>query len=307
MPWRDGSGQEAAIDHLMDRMGQGGFRPDGLLDRTLLAYPDAFGTDLAQPLAQARELVLRHGDARSRDLLSAARSPSARDQEIRRMRRILAKRPTAIEQASPALAFVGERMRVALPHAVPAGGRRLMVRIQAGLHPETLAYASATRIEPDADLLARWAALGHTAPPHSVWSCEAPGWCIVGPQISLAVEVAPNPSGFCDAMLVSQEGAARILALDRATDSDDAWRIGTVMPSGWSYLCGERTMGSSLPAMPNGAPCPATHIRVPDDDLFALCAARSFTAALRDSIWLSRRTDFRLLGGSATSNHGDNT
>jgi hypothetical protein len=58
--------------------------------------------------------------------------------------------------------------------------------------------------------------------------------------------------------------------------------------------------------MPNGAPFPAMHVRVPDDDLFALCAARSWTASLRDSIWLQRRTDFRLLGGAKTTTQGGN-
>lgn len=37
-------------------------------------------------------------------------------------------------------------------------------------------------------------------------------------------------------------------------------------------------------------PLDAAH--VPDDDLFALCAARTWTVSLRDSIWLRQRPEF---------------
>jgi len=308
MPWRDGSGQEAAIDYLMNRRVRGGGRPDGLLDRTLLAYPDAFGAELAQPLAEARALVLRDGDAHSRDILAEEQHGTSRDGEIRRTRLILARRPQAIEQAAPALVRVSERMLIALAHPVPGAAHRLAVRIQLELHPE-VAHVSASRCEPGADLLAEWAALGHTAPPHAVWTCEPPGWCIGGEELALAIEVLPNASGFSDAWHIAHSGAARALVLDRSLDpvrADPVWRAGRVMPSGWSHLCGDRTMGSSPPTMPNGAPYPATHVRVPDDDLFAACAARSWAGSLRDSVWLRRRDDFRLLAGGSTTTHGMN-
>ncbi|MEY5061257.1 MAG: hypothetical protein RIS45_1178 [Planctomycetota bacterium] len=308
MRWLETHTDEAAIDYLLRRAGAAAWRPDGLLDRSLLTYPDAFGAELAQPLSEARELVLREGDAPSRDILCAAASAVANDREIQRMRRLLAKRPTAIEQASPALVLVSERMVIAMPHAIPCSGRRISVRIQTPLHPE-VGYASATRCEAGAELLAEWTALGYSAPPHAVWTCDPPSWCIGGPDLPLAVELAPNPSGFNEAMLIAHDGAARVLALQQAigsTNAASAWRIGTVMPSGWSYLRGDRTMGSSLPTMPNGAPYPATHVRVPDDDLFAVCAARSWTGSLRDSVWLRRRNDFRLLAGGSTTTHGMN-
>jgi hypothetical protein len=36
-------------------------------------------------------------------------------------------------------------------------------------------------------------------------------------------------------------------------------------------------------------------VRVPDEDLFALCASLTWNASLRDAIWLRHRTDYRIL------------
>lgn len=67
----------------------------------------------------------------------------------------------------------------------------------------------------------------------------------------------------------------------------------TVMSSGWSYLRADRTMGSSLPSLPNGAPHPSIGLCVPDDALFAQCASLTWPASLRDSIWLRFREQIR--------------
>lgn len=287
---------EEAAEHLTHRASRDAGRPDGLLDCGLLAFAESFGTELAQPLLEARELVLRRGDPRAREMVLEAVPGAAGAREIRRLRTILANRPGASERAAPAMVCIRGQLVIALARPIPCGGRRLAVRMQIDLHPEVV-HAAAARSEPSAELLARWAALGHVDPPHSVWTCDVPSWCDA--DTSCAVEVVPNPSGFNEAMLIAHRGAGRTLVVRCASDGDGTWRPATVLPSGWSYLRGDRTMGMSSPTMPNGAPYPAMHVRIPDDDLFALCAARTWTASLRDSIWLHRRRDFRLLGGSA--------
>jgi hypothetical protein len=54
-------------------------------------------------------------------------------------------------------------------------------------------------------------------------------------------------------------------------------------------------MGSCDPSFPNGAPAIVRGIRVPDADLFALCAAKTATVTLRDAIWLRNRIELRAI------------
>ena len=277
-------------------------RPDGFLDRGLLAHPDAFGRELVQTLREARDCVLRKGDAWSQELLLEASARKV-DREITRIRCVLAGRPKREERQTPALVRVRGELTIALAYPIPCGGRRLSVRVQIDLHPDVV-YTSATRVEPDPELLARWSALGHTAPPHSTWICEPPSWCLG--HHGLAIELLPNPSGFAEAMLIAHQGAGRVLVPTHdphATCVESEWRSARVLPSGWSYLSADRTMGSSLPVLPNGAPHPVTHVRVPDDEIFARCAARTWAASLRDSIWLRRRGESAALSGTQSHTH----
>ncbi|MFM7133997.1 MAG: hypothetical protein ACKO0W_06755 [Planctomycetota bacterium] len=271
-------------------------RPDGWIERTLLAHPRAFGEDRAKALVAARECVLRDGDERSRSLLLEADRPEDAERAIARIRRILERRPDARELAAPALVhYAGGELTIALAHPIPAAGSRLAVRIQIPAHPETV-HAGARRVDASPELLLRWASLGHAQPPHSVWRCDPPTWC--HGQHDLAIEVVPNPSGFSEAMLIAASGAGRVLVTRRDHDTDTArpsLMPASVMPSGWSYLRGDRMMGMDQPFMPHGAPMPSRRVRVPDDDLFALCAAHTWAGSLRDAIWLRRRPDFRLL------------
>lgn len=269
-----------AIDILLEAR-----RPDGWLDRALLAYPDAYGDELAAVLNPTRACVMRDGDDRSKAALEPDRSSVAREREIHRVRRILAGRPGFQERTTPAFVRAGPGgILIALAQPGPQFGSTLAVRIQLELHAETV-HARAVRVERDA-----------AAASHAVWRCDVPSW-IEGPH-RMAIELAPNPTGFNEAMLIAQRGAARVLvtapcdARERASHEPTA---ASVMPSGWSYLRADRTMGSSLPYFPNGAPFTATHARVPDEDLFALCAARSWTGSLRDSLWLRDRPDYRIV------------
>ena len=288
------STHDDALTHLLDRAPD--LRPDGWIDRTLIACPREFGAELAPILIEAAACIARHGDEQSRHLASATDSPGLRNQAIARVRRILAGRPSAIERAAPALLHCGGgAMLVALAHPVPHAEHTAAMRVQLQLHPEVI-HAACERVEAPAWMLLRWHRLGHADPPRSVWRCTLPQWCAGVHR--LAVEVAPNPRCFNEAMLAAHAGAGRVLVATHnpaARDAEDAWSEAGVMPSGWSYLRGDRTMGSDRPYFPNGAPFPPTLVRVPDDDLFALCATRSWAGSLRDAVWLRDRPYYRVL------------
>lgn len=283
-----------AFTHLIDRAPE--LRPDGWIDRTLVAYPREFGAELAPILTEVADCIARHGDEQSRRLATAADPPELRDQAIARVQRILSGRPGPIERTAPALLHCGDGgMLVALAHPVPQLEHRAAIRVQLELHPEVV-HAAGERIDAPASLLLEWHRLGHAEPPRRVLHCKLPGWCAGVHR--LAVEMAPNPSCFSEAMLVAQAGVGRVLVATRNTpgrDPEDEWVEASVMPSGWSYLCGDRTMGSSRPYFPNGAPFPPAHVRVPDDDLFAICAAHTWAGSLRDAVWLRNRAYYRVL------------
>jgi hypothetical protein len=294
------------LDSAYEHVGEWPQDPERFVELGLLAYPEAFGDALVEPLSKARESVLREGDEQSRELLAALPWMYA-EVEIARIKRVLAGRPTAAESAAPALVHLGGSLVIALAHRVPCGGDALAVRAQVGAHPEILSMR-ATRIEPSADLLMRWAALGHADLPHSVWHCEPPSW-IEGFH-SLAIEVMPNPRGFQEAMVIAHRGAGRVLVprIDgNATAHEAAWMSAAVMPSGWSYLRADRTMGSSRPSFPHGAPHVATHVRVPDAEIFAQCAVRTWTASLCDAIWLDRVLDYSRRLARLNAQHGGET
>ncbi len=271
--------------------------PDGWIDQTLLQFPDDFGEALRPLLTCAREIVLRDSDEASRRTLTEPLQNGLRERETTRVRTILARRPTAGERTSPALIqHTSDGLTIALAHPIPALEQRATVRVQTAFHAE-VASTGARMIDALSPLMEkRWTALGHTRPPHSVWHCDPPTWCH-GWQ-ALAIEVVPNPSGFLEAMHTATHGAGRVfVALPEHGDSQwemevmPAW----VMPSGWSYLRGDRTQGTCLPTLPNGAPMPPQRVHVPDAEIFALTASRTFVSSLRDAIWLRTRPDCRAL------------
>jgi len=289
---------ECADSHLAEHQKEyfphGRWSPECLLERALLAFPDAFGDQYTLALSQARECVLREGDDASREALTCDVPAHEARAQIARMQRILKGRPSATERTAPALLMWSEGLAIALAHPVPYANSSVTVRIQTVLHPE-VASMGAQRVETPPRVLERWTALGYPRPPHSVWRCDPPSW-MFGLQ-DFVVEVSPNPRGFNEAMLVAHLGAGRMLVAHSNGEANYSERLAlraTVMPSGWSYLRGDRTMGSSHPTLPSGAPHPSTSVRVPDADLFALCASLTWTACLRDAIWLRGRDDFRL-------------
>jgi hypothetical protein len=268
--------------------------PDRLIERSLLAYPDAFGEKYTLPLSQARESVLRDGDDCSRKLLESSPARQNAESEIKRLRRILAGRPSATERTAPSLVMWREELTIVLAHPVPGAGNSLVVRVQVDAHPDVVGMR-AERVEASNDILDQWRAMGYPRAPHSVWRCNPPCW-IFGFH-RYVVEISPNPRGFNEAMLIAHLGAGRLLVPHLDGDANDGASIAmraSVLPSGWSYLRGDRTMGSCFADFPNGAPHPSLAVRVPDSDLFALCASMTWTASLRDAIWIRDRSDYRL-------------
>ena len=285
---------EAAIDVLHASHQPDRHEPDGWIDRALLAYPDEFGPVLASVLHQARRCVLAIGDDRSKAVIAPDACGDARTHAITRARRILARRPTESERRATALVQgTSTGLTVAIAHPIPGAGASLAVRIQSEVHPDVV-YARANRIEASPSLRDAWAVRCGSASPCSVWFCDLPSW--IGGQDRMAIELAPNPLGFNEAMLIAHQGGGRVLVADGSLrERGESWIEASVLASGWSYLRADRTMGSSLPYFPNGAPYPASHARVPDADLFAICAAHTWAGSLRDALWLRRLPHFRVL------------
>jgi len=278
-----------------------------LIEHALLAYPEAFGERFRRHFVGARECVLRDGDAESRERILSAKPVERAEAEVARVRRMLEGRPSDAERAAPALVYAGSSVVIALAHPLPHGSDGLFARMQLALHPETVTVC-ATRIDATPDLLLRWAAIGHDSPPNSVWECSPPSW--FDGVHRLAIELTPNPRGFHEAILVAHRGAGRVLVPQFDPDAPShevAWRRTSVMPSGWSYLRGDRTMGSSRPVFPNGAPRPVDGVRVPDDFHFAMCAALTWTLSLQDAMWLRDALDRLATATNQEPTQGDDT
>lgn len=255
-------------------------RPEGLIDRALLAFPDAFGAELAPVLLEARECVLRMGDAQSRAMLEWTAIDEEEHDQIKRLRRVLARRPSSAERRAPALLSFEDGLMIAMSHLVPQATRRLSLRIDGDSSGGPVSVGARRWVIPER-ILEQWSACGYGSTPCAVWRCDPPPW--VCKARALVIEAAPNPCVFIEAMHIGINGAGRVLV---ATAADgvllhETTSVGaSVMASGWRY--GGKT------AHPT--------VRVPDDDLFALCASLTWTASLRDAIWLHERPDYRLLG-----------
>lgn len=271
--------------------------PDGLIEETLLLNPDDFGDELQPILHCARESVLAEGGDADRARLESASKASPDLHAIERARRVLRARPGAVERSTPALVRqFSDSLVVMLAHPVPGAGERLVVRMHIAAHPEAVTMRANRMKDISAQLEHDWNALGHRSPPHSAWLCETPSWCESAHQ--RALELVPNPWSFNQAMYIAMAGGGRVLVVTPECDFDrsgESALAARVLPSSWSYLRADRTMGSCDPSFPNGAPAIVRGIRVPDADLFALCAAKTATVTLRDAIWLRNRIELRAI------------
>lgn len=261
---------------------------DGWIDGWIVRHPEQFDGELGALLRQARDGVLRDGDAHSRTVLRECMTAGRATLEDSRIRRMLASRPDASERAEPALVQrLADGYVIALPRPVPQWGARLAVRLQHGRHADQL-HAGAERIDPSPEFIARWMELGHTRHLVQVWRCAVPTRAVRFRVVAL--ELAPSPSCFNDAVLIAHRGSGRVLVAQPPPDAgDDAWMTAAVMPSGWSYVRADHAQDGSRRYFPSATPHLAGCVRVTDARLFAACAARTWTCSLRDAIWLAER------------------
>lgn len=269
--------------------------PSCLLERTLVAYPDAFGERYERLLFAARLSVMQDGDEESKKELHVHPPRNVIVDDRARIHRILEGLPSPAERQTPALLSWGDGLLIALADRTPYAETEISIRLEVGVR-ESARYLGAVRVDPTEQLLERWRALGHTAPPKSVWRCYPPDR--IRGRRDLVIEIVPNPRGFNQAMLIGRYGAGRVLVPEpcHAQDPRDPDAMpATVMSSGWTYTGGDLPTRGGLAALPIAAPRPSRKVRIPDPDLFALCAAMTWPSTLRDSIWLRRRPDFRML------------
>ena len=277
--------QETAIDWFLERgidlrQGSGGW-----IDRTLLRAPDCFGPQLAPILHAAREAVTT-GDPRALESAGGSAAPDAQfDRALHIARRRLQQRimPSASAPA-PLLAWAGRGLIVCVPARIPAAAESAAACVWLS-HSDEIAYARAARLDHRADSLpedvAAWLAFAESA------GVESSAWCLPLPSfcessLPIAVEIAPNPTGFMHAMYIAHAGAAMVVT-GFAAGVGGTLRVpgeplprARIVPSGWSYLKPDRSSGSSAPYFPHGAPHRS-------DAVFLACARATWPASLRDA------------------------
>lgn len=278
-----------AVDWYLDHAVRAPHRAGGWIDRTLLRAPDRFGSERTPLLERARYAALAldpgalagdPGDLELESAVSLAR---------RRLQRRI--EPDA-SLPTPLLIWGGDGLWVCVPTEIPGASDSAAACVWLS-HSDEIAFARARRVDPLGDRspseatawFERAAARGVRT---SVWSLPLPSHCET--SVPIAIEIAPNPTGFMHAMYIAHAGAAVIVAgyaegvggTRRAEDEPPrpAWLV----PSGWSYLKPDRTQGSSAPYFPNGARAPSDAAFVPDEALFLECARSTWPASLRDAL-----------------------
>ena len=270
-------------------------RPRFELDRALLLDPDAFDDGLRRILGCAREAVLASGGEAARVALELSDSDQAA-RETSYARHVLRHRPTTAALRGPALLHCdAEMIVVGLPEALPHAARGAVARIWSEGVPGDgwirLTRGSVDGVddgtgEPDrVKAYTRWALDRGCA---EAWCGPVPSW--YEGERHVVVELAPNPTGFTHAMLIANEGSGRIVV--RLPADGPRRRESHMLASGWSYSRPDRGGNGMYDSdFPQGAPAMRTTVRLPDPDLFALCAARTWTPSLADAAWLCGRPE----------------
>jgi hypothetical protein len=280
--------------------------PFAWIDASLLAFAERLGDRISPPLIAARTAIRESGDDESRARLEELSKVANPASILDRLHTILSRRPTRGERDAAALVHFSEgEMLLALLHAVPGAFGRTNVRLARRGCLEH-GYATARRIgELPEQMEDAWCELGYEKPPSSIWRWRPPSSFHGGRD--LAIEISPNPSSYNEAMFVGRRGAGRTVVALMDPRFDGAVAPPTaaeVFPSGWPPVT--RLFSGCIPISvddpdeaharcPATAPMPRAFVRVPDLDLFALCAARTWTGSLADAIWLRRRDDHRAL------------
>lgn len=260
----------------------------GWIDRTLLRAPDRFGPEVAPILHAARAAVIARDPSALESVGGDAELQRALHIAQQRLQRRIMPGPSL---PAPLLAWSRGGLIVCVPAKIPAAAESAAACVWMS-HSDEIAYARANRLDHRADGLpedvAAWLALvdakGVDA---SAWRLPLPSFCENSHPV--AVEIAPNPTGFMHAMYIAHAGAAVVVAGFAAAVGETMRAPGEplsparVVPSGWSYLKPDRSSGTSAPYFPHGAPQPSDAVFVPDEALFLACARVTWPASLRDA------------------------
>jgi len=266
-------------------------QPPHVIDRALLTDPSAFGERLRPTLECVREAVLMTGSEEARRSIEDV-DPQLRALETAWVRRLLEGRPAATELAKPPyLVCQYGYVLVVLRHPLPCSDSSAGMRIWSdGIPLES--YVPLKRVDPrnpppEHPMLSRLTLRFERAEGVQAWFGEIPEWH--EGNRTVAAEVFPRPSGFFNAMLISAEGSGRIVV--QLSNGDEVPRRFSLLASGWCSMGADRGGMSGSRYYPFGGPPPVTLVHVPDPDLFALCAAMTWTPSLVDAAWLAARVE----------------
>lgn len=259
----------------------------GWIDETLVRAPERFGSELAPLLKAARTAVLAAQPA-ALDGVGGDLERAVKLAQQRLHRRV----PLRTDLPAPLLTWSHEGLVVCVPSRVPGAGDSAAACVWIS-HSDEIAFARAKRVQGSPDRIPTEAAawIAHAEDegiPASAWSVALPSFCET--IYPIAVEIAPNPTGFMHAMYIAHAGAA-VLAAGFAGGVGGTLRIpgsppaeARLVPSGWSYIKPDRSPGMCAPYFPNGARLPSNAVFVPDEALFLACARATWPASIRDAL-----------------------
>lgn len=270
----------------------------GYVERIFLLAPDQFGSAIEPLFREARAIIERQ----SPQILEFSRALSSYEQDAWRERAISITRGSLARRidvprdiASPVLHWHCGNLIVCVPTEIPGAAEVAAARVWISGLSETVCVR-ATRLktltaESVGGALARIERMRSMGVVPTVWRCELPSFCET--SMPIAIELAPNPTGFMHAMFIAHRGAAAIV-VGQATgvgstfdwDDEDAssWPRTRLLPSGWSYLKPDRSSGSSAPIFPHGAPAPINAVFLPDETLFRAIVRASWTVTFPDAL-----------------------
>ena len=267
-------------------------RAGGLIERVFLLAPDRFGLDLEPHLNAARAAVL----AVTPESLEWRGTERELEREIMLAKITLERRIPVNPRITPLLHWCTPSLFICVPCLIPGADNEVAVRVWLP-HTRDSACARGVRVRPEVSgisrYMGRWMyAARHFGAEPTVWRCELPSFCEM--SLPIALEIAPNPQGFLQAMFIAHRGAAAIVVgtasgVGRTSPNLNQLPPFTrLLPSGWNYLKPDRTQGSGEPCFPNGAARASDGVFVPDEDVFLACARHTWTVSLDDAMRVAR-------------------
>jgi hypothetical protein len=263
-------------------------RGGGFIERVFLLAPDRFGLEREPQLKAARAAVL----AETPERLEWRGSERELEREIKLAKITLERRIPVNPRITPLLHWCTPSLYIGVPCRIPGADDEVSVRVWLP-HARDSACACGVRIRPEVSgitrYIGRWMyAAQHVGAEPTVWRCELPSFCET--SLPIALEIAPNPQGFMQAMFIAHHGAAAIVVGTASgagrtnPNLDELPPVTRLLPSGWNYLKPDRTQGSGEPCFPNGAARPSDGVFVPSEELFLACARETWAVSLDDAM-----------------------